>query len=502
MLTETDYFAVKHVLLVEDSLSSAMVVNSVFSSAPMEFGRAKITHVESLGDAFSTLSNPIKKDSFDIVLLDLTLSDSTGLETITSFRKKCSDIGIVVLTGSNDEELGMNAIALGAQNFLFKDETYPKLLIRQSNYAHHRFKQETQLREAKEQAEMATALKDKYVSLVSHDLRNPLGAVIGALTLATNNDAKITIPAEEKEKLTIMALNSSKELLNMVEELLDLSQLQRGFIKPIRTFNNFFYIVNEVINRLSFTANEKKIEIKNEINKKARIYSDRMLTNQLIQNVLSNAIKFSHKNSIIRIYSPDKSSIAVEDTGVGIPKEKIASLTSLEIKTTTLGTNGEKGSGIGLPHCNEILLVHNGELLIESEPGVKTTIVAKFPDIRPKIMVVDDDKSIVQYVKRLLEDLDVEIIDVSDGNTALTALTKEPLPDLVLLDVVLPDIDGITILETLKKNPKTESVPVIIMTGDNKITTRGHVLGIGAADFVEKPIKIEELIPRINNIIG
>ncbi len=502
MLTDTAYFSVKNVLLVEDSQSSAMIVNSVFSSAPVEFGQAKITHVVSLKEAFSTLSNPVKKNSFDIVLLDLNLSDSSGLETITNFRKKCDDIAIVVLTGINDEKLGMEAIALGAQNFLFKDETYPKLLIRQSNYAYHRFQQETQLRVAKEQAEMATALKDKYVSLVSHDLRNPLGAVIGALTLATNKEENISIPMEEKDKLTTLALNSSKQLLNMVEDLLDLSRLQQGFIKPIRTFNNLYYIVNEVVNRLSFMAEEKEIEIKNEVNKKSRIYSDKVLINQLIQNFLSNAIKFSHKNSIIRIYSPDGSTVAVEDTGVGIPKEKITDLISLETKTSTLGTAGEKGSGIGIPHCNEILLAHNGNLIIESEPEVKTTMIAKFPEIRPKIMVVDDDQAIVQYVRRVLEDLDVEVFDVPDGYTALTMLTQGPLPDLLILDVLLPDIDGIKILERIKQNPKTEPVPVIIITGDNKVTTREHVLGIGAADFIEKPIKIEELIPRINKLIG
>ena len=378
MVIGSSFFAVKRILLAEDSDSSAMIVKSVFSTAETGKGRAKIKHVSTLRDVFETLSKA-EPGYYDVVLLDLTLPDSSGFETVEKFRNAFPDIAVVILTGANDESLGVRAISLGAQDFLFKDETYPKLLIRQTNYAYHRMFLEQQLKDSKTQAEQATLLKDQFVSLVSHDLKGPLSSIYGLLKIAL--EAK-ELGEEEREKCVFNALKSTEGLIHLVESLLDISRLQQGIVKPKLSYVNAHCLIDEVRARLDFLARKKQLAIKNDVDKTKKLNVDHELFAQVFQNLIGNAIKFSHPETTISIYYKpgDPAYMVVEDTGVGIAEDQFDKLFLFSEKATMVGTAGERGTGLGLPHCKEILTAHGGDLFVESELGQGSRFIVELPE--------------------------------------------------------------------------------------------------------------------------
>ena len=495
------YYSAKRVLLVEDSHSSAMLVQSIFAEADEQAGRAEVLHVESLEAALAFAADPASP-RVDVVLLDLTLPDSQGLETLIRFREADPDSAVVVLTGTADEALAMRALGLGAQDFLFKDETYPRLLIRQSNYAAQRRRQERALVAAKEQAEESTRLKERFVSMVSHDLRGPLGGINGVLEmLADPNDA---MEREEVVDLAASALASGRNLLQVVEQLLDISRLRTGKISPKPTFFDGHYLAREVIDRLAPAAREKGLTLVNQVPTESRLYADRALFAQVIQNLVGNAIKFSRSGERIRLYLPDgrPTTLAVQDKGVGIPPESQAKLFCLDAKVSTPGTAGEAGTGFGLPYSHDIMEAHGGGLSVESTPDVGSRFFARLPERRPRVLVVDDNAAMRAVLRAPLEEIGAEVEELGDGRLALDRVRAGEAVDLLISDLEMPELDGFGLLEALRRNPASEGLPVIVVTGDDALASRERALGLGADDFTVKPVSLADFVPRVRRFIA
>jgi PAS domain S-box-containing protein len=239
---------------------------------------------------------------------------------------------------------------------------------------------EEALTKAKEQAVEATRLKDKFVSLVSHDLRSPLSTMIGFLELAASQKG---VSGEDRREFIENALRVGREMVEMIDRLLDLSMLQTGRISPQRNFLGARELVGAVIESASLLAWQKKIEVINDIPGETNLYVDGVLFAEVIRNLLSNSIKFTHEGGRIGFFVPHgrPATIAVRDTGVGIKPNLLQSLFKHEIKTSTPGTKGEKGIGIGLPLCAEIVSAHGGTLTVESEPGKGSVFYAGLPHV-------------------------------------------------------------------------------------------------------------------------
>lgn len=487
----------RKILLVEDSRVAARQVDAVFC----EDGSVDIIHVETLERAIELLRGGAAS-MVDVVLLDLTLPDSSGLETLRRFRRENSHLPLVVLTGTNDEATGLNALREGAQDFLIKDETFPKLMRRTVHFALLRKHREEDLVSAKERAEEATRLKDKFVSLVAHDLRGPLGAITGLVELMyTYNDPPV--PEKHRERLKYI-IDGGQTLLKVVEELLDISRLQSGKIKPEPVFFDAHYLADEGIARLIVPASEKSLGLINDVPQNTRIYADRVLLGQVLQNLISNAIKFSHPGGEIRVFVPegDPMTLAVRDDGVGIPQKIQDKLFRIEEKVSTVGTSGERGTGFGLPLSRNIMLAHDGDILVASEPDRGSTFLAHLPEVKPRVLVVDDEPMFRTILSMHLKSIGAEVVLAENGLEAMDLVHKEGGFHLILSDIVMPGMDGFGVLDAVRKLPGPELIPVIVVTGDDKISTREKALGMGAADFTVKPIVPHEFIPRVRRIIG
>lgn len=248
-----------------------------------------------------------------------------------------------------------------------------------------------ELRVAKEVAEDATRLKDKFVALVAHDLKSPLSSIIGLTRIV--QDDKLSPPIPRHKEILEHLFRSCMQMTQMIDELLNINRLQTGKIKPVRSFFNPRVAMQMTMDILSTLAEEKGITLVNRISPSAMIYADPPLFDEVARNLVSNAIKFCRSGDRVEAFTPEgsPSTVALRDTGVGVDKSALPNIFMQDVKTTTPGTAGEKGTGLGLPYCREIMTAHGGFITVDSKQGVGSVFYAAFPDVKPRILVVDCD---------------------------------------------------------------------------------------------------------------
>ncbi len=356
-------------------------------------------------------------------------------------------------------------------------------------------KAEEALKAAKEGAEEATKLKDKFVSLVAHDLKTPLATMTGFLKLVTRDTAA---PLNEGVRLILeKAIETGTQMSTLIDEVLSLSRLKTGALKLDLKFFDANITGAKIVTDNFHAARQKGIELKNEIPPNSRIYADKALLAEVIQNLVANAIKFCKENDSIVIQMKDASTLCVRDTGRGIDPKTLEKL--FHNPGSKAGTAGEAGTGYGLMLVKEIVELHGGNLIVRSESGQGCLFNVKLPGIRPRVLVMDDD-DVFRFTQRAqLQTLDVEILEAVNGNDALNMILKEP-PHLVISDIGMPG--GLELLEKIKGAHETQHIPVIMVSATHGMEIRDTVFKLGADDFVVKPWEPEDFIPRVRRFIG
>ncbi len=359
---------------------------------------------------------------------------------------------------------------------------------------------EEALIKAKEEAEEATRLKDKFVSLVSHDLRSPFTSILGTLKLFSH-EVNLKLNREQRRLLDVV-LKSGERMVSMIEKMLDISRLKTGNVDMKPKFLDRHIVVGAVLASLSFSAREKGIAIVNKIPEGMRIYADATLFSEVIVNLVSNAVKFCSKGDKVTLFIPEgrPTAIAVKDDGPGIDKRMIPDLFRSEIKTTTSGSLGEQGTGLGLPYSFDIMKAHGGELTLESEKGKGSVFYAELPYVKPRILIIDDEPEVREMLSFFLDEVKAEIVGAGNGQEALDAIMQKA-PHLIISDIRMPVMDGFSFLKEIKRRDEMKSIPVIIVTANGQMETSEKVFRLGAEDFISKPIKKEDFIPRVRKHI-
>ncbi|MBF0435033.1 MAG: response regulator [Magnetococcales bacterium] len=361
---------------------------------------------------------------------------------------------------------------------------------------------EALMRQTREVAEEANRQKDKFVSLVAHDLRAPLSSMVGLMEFLLDDPEGSLQPSQHDLVNDMMA--TGRSLIELIEGVLNIGRLKSGKIIPDKTFFDLQFFTESVIQRVIHLAREKQITLENHIPTDVRIYADMSLFAAVVQNLLTNAIKFSRPGDVISIRQPlSEGGTAVEvcDQGVGIPADVLPKLFNVSEKTTTPGTAGETGTGFGLPFSFDIMEAHGGSLTVQSEAGRGSVFCARLPQVKPRVMLVDDEAMDRFMVRSVLNQMDLEVLEMESGGEALARMERE-VPHLILSDVNMPDMDGMELLRRLKQDDATRKIPVILITGDDKTETRDLAFRLGADDFVEKPIILHDFLPRIRHHLG
>jgi len=336
--------------------------------------------------------------------------------------------------------------------------------------------------------------KDRFISIVSHDLRTPFSSIIGFTDLLLNEDKNID---EEKRTQYIRFIQeSSKSMLGLVNSLLDWTRLQTGRIKFEPDRINAKYVIDKSIQILSGSAIQKRIKIINELEKEFYIHADEGLLMQVFNNLISNAIKFTkHEGSIVISAKAniEKKQIefSVKDDGIGIKEKDIEKLFRIDTKFTTSGTAGEKGSGLGLSLVHDIIRKHGGEIWVNSEVGKGAQFIFSIPVASSYLLIVDDSKTDRLLYTKLIKSLvpNYNILEAENGKAALDVI-KQSLPALVITDHNMPVMNGYDFVKQLSITPLKYKPPIIVLSGDLNKTIEAEYKEFGVDYVFSKPVNL------------
>lgn len=240
---------------------------------------------------------------------------------------------------------------------------------------------EEEILRAMELAQEANRLKDKFLSIAAHDLRTPFTSILGFLRIL-KDDRNNPLTAEQAGMVG-RAIRSAEGMMEMIEEILDMGMLQSGKLDTGKDIVIANELAKSVIDELAHVAASKKIAVENTVRAGSRFHADQRLMRIVLRNLLSNALKFTDAGGAVTIFTPDGGNLAigVRDTGVGIEPDKLPWIFSHERKTSTTGTAGEKGSGLGLPFCNDIVKSLGGRITVESSAGKGSVFIVSLSPV-------------------------------------------------------------------------------------------------------------------------
>lgn len=338
--------------------------------------------------------------------------------------------------------------------------------------------------------------KDKFISIISHDLRSPFTTLLGFSEILLNEP---DIPVEEKNEYLRYIFDASRNQLNMINCLLDWSRLQTGRIKvePVRL--NVRQIISNTIAPLTGDAVRKNIDVKIDVPADLSINADERLIGQAILHLVSNAIKFSPEGKDVYITSSRFKEgfieIVVRDEGFGISEENKTKLFRIDQKFSLPGTNGEKGSGLGLTLVKEIIDKHGGQVWFYSQVGEGSEFHITIPEAKNLILLVEDDHAVRKLYKRIIEESlhNFEVRFADNGYEAIS-LYRELLPTLIITDHDMPLMNGLQLVEILQKKEVNKTVPIIVLSAKLNEENSKKYLKLGVEKLITKPVESKELI--------
>lgn len=344
--------------------------------------------------------------------------------------------------------------------------------------------------------------KDRFISIISHDLRTPFSSIIGFTDLLLTDDE---LDEEKKKQYIEFIQESSQSMLSLVNSLLDWTRLQTGRIKFEPERINAKYLISKSIQILSGAALQKHINLTSDLTKDFYVHADENLLLQVFNNLISNAIKFTKPNGNIRIdvkADVEKRQVrfSVKDDGIGIQKENIAKLFKIDSKFTTTGTGGERGSGLGLSLVHEIINKHGGEIWVESEYGKGTEFIFTIPVSSTYILLVDDAKMDRLLYSKLLKNLmpSYSVLEAENGRHAIDVI-KQYSPALIITDHNMPLMSGYDLVKQLNVAELKYKPPVIILSGDITKLIEEEYKTIGVEYIFQKPVNLGNFKNAIEN---
>jgi PAS domain S-box-containing protein len=352
---------------------------------------------------------------------------------------------------------------------------------------------EADLRKSTESLIKLNETKDRFISIISHDLRTPFSSILGFTDLLANDDE---LSEDERRQYVKYIQESSKSMLSLVNSLLDWTRLQTGRIKFEPERFDAKLVIDKSIYTISGDALRKEVEIFSTVGSGKFIYADKSMISQVFNNLLSNASKFTSKGDKITISVKPASNanfleFSVTDTGQGIKKENLEKLFNVDTKFTTEGSAGEKGSGLGLSLVQEIVAKHGGSVWAESEYGKGSVFKFTLPVAATNILIVDDNRTDGLLYSKILKNItpDYKVDIALNGLEALEKI-KTSAPALVITDHSMPEMDGYHLVKELVKLGLLGKPPVIVLSTemDRNIIHDYNELGI---EYVfQKPVNL------------
>lgn len=312
----------------------------------------------------------------ELILLDIMMPDMDGYQfcrKIKSIDLLC-EIPVIFLTAKTEPLDIVRGFEAGGVDYVTKPFNAAELLAR--------VKTHVELKTTREHLQALNQTKDKFFSIIAHDLRNPLQCLLMASDMLEHDYDQF--PDEQRKKYIHNFYENSHMLSNLLENLLHWAQAQTGNIAIKPASIDVFNLANECMKLLSEHANRKNIALSATVAQGLMVYADLNMIRSVLRNLVINALKFTHSGGKVTISAqtvPGNKHIqvSVRDTGIGMSKETLTNLFRLDLRHNTTGTDNEKGTGLGLLLCEEFIRKNNGVIHVTSEPGSGTQISFTLP---------------------------------------------------------------------------------------------------------------------------
>jgi PAS domain S-box-containing protein len=390
-------------------------------------------------------------------------------------------------------------------------------------------------------------MKTEFISTVSHELRTPLTSVLGFASNTYNFYRKNIVPAlpKDNEKLNkrskiidenlSIIVSEGERLTRLIDDILDIAKMEAGKIEWNIQEINTIDICRQALSAISGYPKSSQVKIRFEAPENVRSAKgdpDRLV--QVITNLISNALKFTEQGSVTLKVEPENNrvKVSVSDTGSGIEEKQLGKVFDKFEQIGNTLTDKPIGTGLGLPICKEIIKHLGGTIWAESEVGkgscfyftlnyysaerkkrtrpvfrIKKRIVEEVTqkisaddmDRKPNVLIVDDDLNIRKFLRQELESVGYNILEADNGTQALiTVKNKDNHVDLILLDIMMPNVDGFDVLSAVKTNEKLAHIPIVVISA---YEVEKKVYRLGADCFLHKPIDRIQLINKMSFLL-
>ena len=520
-----------HTLNLSDDLSSSVTPNPF--AEVMKTGEAQIiSHVAQN----ASLKEPFSEEGISsVVIAPIIGMRNVHGDLLVAAKKK------IDFTPTDKEFFAMISRIVGAaveNALLYNDVLEKSKELEDSNEQLRMSKMwveeaNAQLVQANQQLEDASRLKSQFLANMSHELRTPLNSIIGFTNLILTDEAQPPT-GEQKEGLDIV-LKNAKNLLSLINDILDLSKIEAGRMTISPEDFDIGAVVKDALTTVEPLVGDKPVKLIREIEPGIpSLNSDSARIKQIVLNLLSNAAKFTDKGHIkviAKIIENNLVALAVEDTGTGIPLEYLDVVFEEFRQVDGSNTRKHGGTGLGLAISRKLAQMLGGDLTVRSEVGKGSTFTLTVPlvyrppesgrrtlesgalnlsfregELRPAVspqtnnlvVCIDDDQEVLLLLKNHLVSEGFEFYGVNDSRNAVEII-RQYKPVLVTLDIMMPNKDGWQILQELKSDPELKNIPVVIHT---VVDNKALAVSLGAESYLTKPVEAERIISVVRGLTG
>jgi PAS domain S-box-containing protein len=463
-------------------------------------------------------------------LVGKNLSDFIPVKDLDAFQKEYLDVvkntgsakGLFKVISKSSREY-----ILLYYNFKVEEENGNSYIMGFSQDVTERKKFEKEIRKTKQNTEDALKAKNSFLASMSHEIRTPLGGIIGITNLLAKTHLN-----EQQRKFANLISSSANSLLTIVNDVLDFEKISSGkFILehiPFKLVDK----VNSTIQTFQFKAEEKSVTLsfKSNVSDDLIVVGDPARLGQILNNLLSNSLKFTSSGGIylsIYYYKNDHKTTTLEfevsDTGIGIKPDKLNEIFNPYVQASSDTSRKYGGTGLGLSICKELIEMQGGKITVDSAVGVGTTFTFYIPyekgdpsmllkdntdavdynSLKGTNILIAEDMELNQFlVENILQSWGCKITIVNNGREALEHVIENTY-DIVLMDIHMPEMDGITATEHIRALdvPEKASVPIIALTANALKEHHLNYIDAGMNDCVTKPYTEEKLFQAIMNIL-
>jgi len=492
---------------------------------------------QSLSEPYRTVSAANGRDGLrlalelrpDLILSDVMMPELSGADLVRELRGRpdLANTPVLLLTAKADEQLRVDLLRLGANDFVMKPFSVDELVARVRNLVNHKLADErtrrlnmelqglaTELEQANRETRDVSRLKSEFLANMSHELRTPLNAVIGFSEMLYDGKAGPVTP-KQQEFLDDILLGA-RHLLQLINDVLDLSKVEAGKMEFRREAVNLTSVLDEVAGLLRSLAAQKQITLEVHVAPElTEIVSDPSRLKQVLYNYLSNAIKFTPAEGHVAVrVTPEgdrEFRIEVEDTGLGIRAEDMSRLFVEFQQLDAANGASYAGTGLGLALTKRIVETQGGRVGVRSVLGHGSTFSAILPreagPLTPAqsgaaivlsgqgahtILVIEDNPADQERLVRMLSEAAYQVETVSTGAEAL-ARARERRYDAIVLDLLLPDMHGRDVLRAVRRGPN-RNTPVVVVT---VVTDKAVLASCRVDDLLCKPVQARDLVAAL-----